>query len=346
MKKEKLEAYAALTVTALGIGAALFLFFKYLFLAVLPFLISWAVAFAIRPAVKFISEKSRIPKKAVSVLLTILCVILSLGLVVLFVFFSVKEAWEFFSSLASDERVIDIIARITNPFGLILGGDDGGSEISEHIGNMIKDGIGGLVSRLVGILSHIVASVPRVVLFILVTVIASIYFALDIDRINAWVKKLLPERILNPLVTFKNGCLTVGVKYVRSYALLMGITFSVMLAGLLILRRENALIISIVIAILDLLPVIGVGSVIVPWSIVELLLGNTRVGIGLIVLLVIHELIRQFSEPRIIGKSIGVHPIISLLLLYVGCSVFGIAGILLGPLVAVALNGFLSDRLK
>lgn len=346
MNREKLQTYANLTVTLLGIGIALFLFFKYLFLAVLPFLISWATAFVIRPLVNFISRKSGIPRKAVSVILTILCVVISLGLVVLFAFFSVKEAWEFFSSLASNERIIDIIARLTNPFGVILGGAEGGSEISEHIGNMLREGISGLVSRLVSILSRIVASVPGVVLFILVTVIASIYFALDIDRINAFVKKLLPEKILKPLIAFKNGCLTVGVKYIRSYALLMGITFSVMLIGLLILKRENALLLSAIIALLDLLPVIGVGSVLVPWSIVEILLGNTRVGVGLIVLLVVHELIRQFSEPRIIGKSIGVHPIISLLLLYVGCSVFGIAGILLGPLVAVALNGFLSDRLK
>ena len=346
MNREKLQTYASLTVTLLGIGIALFLFFKYLFLAVLPFLISWATAFVIRPAVNYISEKSGIPKKAVSVILTILCVVVSLGLVVLFAFFSVKEAWELFSSLASNERIIDIIARLTNPFGVILGGVEGGSDIADYIGNMVKEGISGLVSGLVSILSRIVASIPGVVLFILITVIASIYFALDIDRINTFVKKLLPEKILNPLIGFKNGCLTVGAKYIRSYALLMGITFSVMLVGLLILKRKNALLISAVIALLDLLPVIGVGSVIVPWSIVELLLGNTRVGIGLIVLLVIHELIRQFSEPRIIGKSIGVHPIISLLLLYVGCSVFGIAGILLGPLVAVALNGFLSDRLK
>lgn len=346
MNREKLQTYASLTVTALGIGIALFLFFKYLFLAVLPFLISWATAFAIRPAVNYISKKSRIPKKAVSVILTIFCVVVSLGLVVLFAFFSVKEARELFSSLASNEKIIDVITRITNPFGVILGGSEGGSEIAEHIGSIIKEGISGLVSRLVNILSRIVASVPRVVLFILVTVISSIYFALDIDRINAWVKKLLPEKISKSLTAFKNGCLAVGVKYIRSYAVLMGITFTVMLAGLLILKRRNALLLSAVIAVLDLLPVIGVGSVIVPWSIVEILLGNTRVGIGLIVLLVVHELIRQFSEPRIVGKSIGVHPIISLLLLYVGCSVFGIVGILFVPLVAVVLNGVLSGRAK
>ncbi|MBO5879672.1 MAG: AI-2E family transporter, partial [Clostridia bacterium] len=93
-----------------------------------------------------------------------------------------------------------------------------------------------------------------------------------------------------------------------------------------------------VVAVLDLLPLIGVGTVLVPWSIFEFVLGNTGRGIGLIVLLVAHELIRQFAEPRIIGKNLGVHPIISLILLYVGYGAFGFFGILLVPLFAIVLN--------
>ena len=130
------------------------------------------------------------------------------------------------------------------------------------------------------------------------------------------------------------------MKYLRSYLIIMGITFVIMLAGLLMLRINNAVLLAVIIAILDLLPIIGVGTVLVPWSIVELLLGNTGMGIGLIVLLVIHELVRQFAEPKIIGKNLGVHPLVSLLLLYVGYSVLGFVGILFVPLIAVVLNIF------
>ena len=93
MNKEKLAFYAYLTVTALGIGIVVFLFFKYLFIALLPFLISWAAAFFLRPAVKFISKKTGIAQKVVSVVLTMLCVFLGLGLIALFCFFAVREAW-------------------------------------------------------------------------------------------------------------------------------------------------------------------------------------------------------------------------------------------------------------
>lgn len=340
MNRERIEHYAHLTVTILGIGIAAFLFFRYLFVAVLPFLISWATAFLLRPAVRFISKKTRISAKIVSVMLTIVCVLIGLGLIVLFVFFAVKEAGEFFSSLVGDQRVIDILAKITNPIGAIFGDGEASAALSEHIGAAIEEGISGLVSRLVALLSDIAASIPGVLFFILVTVIASVYFALDIDRINKWLKGILPKKWAKSLSGFKNSCLSVGVKYLRSYLIIMGITFVIMLAGLLILRINNAVLLAVIIAILDLLPIIGVGTVLVPWSIVELLLGNTGMGIGLIVLLVIHELVRQFAEPKIIGKNLGVHPLVSLLLLYVGYSVLGFVGILFVPLLAVVLNIF------
>ena len=329
MNKDKIEYWAHLSITVLGIGIAAFLFFKYLFVALLPFLISWGAAFALRPAVNFVSRKTRIPIKAVSVVLTMLCVFIGLGLIALFSFFAIKEAWEFFSSLASDERVIDILAKITNPIGALFGDSEASNALTEHIGSAIEEGISGLVARLVSLLSDIAASIPGVLFFILITVIASIYFALDIDRINAWIKGILPK-----------NCVSVGVKYVRSYLIIMGITFVVILAGLLILRAENAILLSVIIAILDLLPIIGVGTVLVPWSIAQLLLGNTGMGIGLIILLVVHEFVRQVAEPKIIGKNLGVHPIVSLLLLYVGYSVLGLVGILFVPLLAVVLNIF------
>ena len=338
MNKERIEFYAHLTLTVLGIGVAAVLFFKYLFIAVLPFLISWAAAFMLRPLTKLISRKSHIPVKAVSVTITMLFVFVGLGLIVLFAFFGVKELWEFFSSLASDERVIDVLAKITNPIGAFFGKGEQTGALTEHIGNAIEEGISSLVSRLVTVLSNIAASIPGVLFFILVTVIASVYFALDIDRVNESIKKLLPKKAVKALVGVKKSCLSVGVRYARSYLIIMLITFVIMLAGLLILRANNAVLLSVVIAILDLLPIIGVGTVLVPWSIVELLLGNTGMGIGLIILLIVHELIRQFAEPKIIGKNLGVHPIVSLLLLYVGYCVLGIVGILFVPIIAVAVN--------
>ena len=337
MNKSKIEFYANLTLTLIGAGLSFLLFFKYLFFPLLPFVISWLTAFLLRPAVSLVSQKTKLPKKAVSVALTILTVCVGLGILGLFGFLIVKEAWALFSSLAANEQFIAVLAKITNPIGVLFG-EKVSTELTEQIGEAIKNGIGTLVSKLFSVLSDIASSVPKVVFFVLITVIASIYFALDLERINSFVKDILPQRVTNALIKIKDSCIELGMKYVRSYLLLMLITFVIMFSGFFILKIKNLFLLASVVAVLDLLPLIGVGTVLVPWSIFEFVLGNTGRGIGLIVLLVAHELIRQFAEPRIIGKNLGVHPIISLILLYVGYGAFGFFGILLVPLFAIVLN--------
>ena len=273
-------------------------------------------------------------------MLTILCVFVGIGLIILFAFLIIKEAREFFFSLLSDERAIEILAKITNPIGMIFGDAEVSDALTGHIENAIEESINGLVSALVSLLSDIAASIPGVLFFVLVTVIASVYFALDVERINRFVKMILPRKICASLIRLKTSVFSIAKRYVRSYLIIMGVTFVVILIGLLLLRVENAVIISVTIAILDLLPIVGVGSVLLPWSIANFLLGNTGRGIGLIILLIVHALIREFAEPKIIGKSVGVHPIVSLILLYVGYSTLGFIGILFVPLLAVLLNIF------
>jgi predicted PurR-regulated permease PerM len=120
----------------------------------------------------------------------------------------------------------------------------------------------------------------------------------------------------------------------------MAVTFAIVLVGLLVLRVEFALLLAIVIAALDILPVFGVGTVLVPWSVFQMLFGNLSLGIGLFVLFVIHEIVRQVIEPRIVGKSLGIHPIITLLLLYAGYSLFGVLGLILLPVFTVLIDVF------
>ena len=96
-------------------------------------------------------------------------------------------------------------------------------------------------------------------------------------------------------------------------------------------------------ALLDALPLIGVGTLLVPWSIYQFIFGDVRVGVGLLVLFGVHEILRQITEPKIIGKSLGIHPVLSLILLYVGYSIFGFFGLLLIPIAAVVVNTIKSN---
>ncbi|MBQ8689044.1 MAG: sporulation integral membrane protein YtvI [Clostridia bacterium] len=335
MNKERIEYYAHLTVTVIGVALAAFLVIRYLFVPVLPFLIAWGVAFLVRPAAAYLSRKIRLPKKIISATLAACAVVVGIGAVTGITAYGLSELWQLLTDFASNERLYEILAKIADPIGSLFGEGEGAAELEQYLGDTLSGAISSLLGGIVSILTTAVKRIPSVLFFLLITVISAVYFALYLDKINARVRAILPDRIENALCRFKNSFFSVGLKYIRSYLLLMLITFAVMLVGFLVLGVQGALLLSVIVALLDILPLIGVGTVLVPWSIFEIIFGSVPLGIGLIVLLVVHEIIRQLAEPRIIGKSLGIHPIISLILLYVGYSVFGFFGLIAVPLVCV-----------
>ena len=340
MNKEKLEYYSHLTVTLIGVFIAAYIFVRYLFLVSLPFLIAWGVAFAIRPISHKIAEGTKLPRKAISVLLTVLIVIGGLSLLISALVYALGEAWDFFSEAAESDALYDILSKIMNPINGFLGDREGAAELEAHVGEAVKKALTEVLSSLLGYLTSFVTSVPRVLIFTLITVIASVYFSLDLDEVNAFVKSCLPKRISEKMVKFKEKFLHIIVKYLRSYLILMLITFIVMLFGFLVLRVKYAVLIAFAVSLVDALPLIGVGTVLVPWSIYHILFGRLWQGIGLLIIFVIHQVIRQFTEPKILGKNLGIHPIISLVLLYFSYSLFGFVGLLLIPAATAAVKIF------
>ncbi|MBO7304119.1 MAG: sporulation integral membrane protein YtvI [Clostridia bacterium] len=338
MKKERIEYYAHLTVTVVGASLAAYVVFKYLLVLVLPFLIAWGVAFSLRPLARAISEATKIPNKIVAVALTLLIVVGGISLVGFALAYSLGQAWDFLSGLIESDALYGVLAKILNPIGGIFGDREGAAEIEAKLGEAVKSGVTSILSGIVHTLTEFAAAVPRFLIFLLITVIASVYFSLDLEKINSFVIKLLPKSAANGLIKFKNHFLRGILGYLRSYLILMVLTFVVMLFGFVSLRVKYAVLFAFIVALLDALPLIGVGTVLVPWSVYQLAFGDTGMGIGLIVLFVSNTVFRQFIEPRIVGRNLGIHPIASLLVLYVGYCLFGIFGLLTVPLVTVLIN--------
>ena len=338
MKKERIEYYAHLTVTVLGIAILAYVALKYLFFLVLPFLIAWGVAFSLRPLARGISNTTKVPVRFISVALTFFIVVGGISLLSFAVAYGLREAWEFLTSLVESDALYDVLGKILNPLSGIFGDRDGASEIEAKIGDAIKSGLTSILSGIVRTLTAFAASVPRFLLFVLVTVIAAIYFAFDLDRINAYVLKTLPKSVGDGLVRFKERFLKNLVGYLRSYLILMVLTFVVMLFGFLALGVRYAVLFAFIVALLDALPLIGVGTILVPWSIYQLVFSDTGMGIGLIVLFISNTVIRQFVEPRIVGKSLGIHPALSLFVLYVSYCLFGFLGLFAVPIFTVFIN--------
>ena len=117
--------------------------------------------------------------------------------------------------------------------------------------------------------------------------------------------------------------------------LLFLITFVELFVGFLILQVDYAFVLAILIAFVDFLPVLGTGAILAPWGIIALLTKNYFLGIGIIVLFVVMTVIRQIIEPKIVGKSLGVHPILTLIAIYLGYKLFGIVGMIFLPIAAL-----------
>ncbi len=339
-----MQYYAYLTVTVIGVLLAAYISVRYLLILALPFLIAWGVAFSVRPMAQRISTGTRIPRRVISVLLTVLILAGGIAVVVSAIVYALGEAVEFLSSLLESDELYSVLDKILNPIGQLFGDREGAEELRRRIGEAVSGMLSSLLSGIGGFITGFIGAVPRAMIFVLVTLIASIYFSLDLDRINTRVRKTLPKRIVSALVGFKQRFLSTLVRYLRSYLVIMLITFMVMLFGFLVLGVEYAVLLAFVVALLDALPLIGVGTVLVPWSVYQMIFSNFGLGLGLAILFVLHAVLRQFIEPRIIGKSLGMHPIISLILLYTGYYLFGFLGLLLIPLLSVLVNILISRQ--
>lgn len=136
-----------------------------------------------------------------------------------------------------------------------------------------------------------------------------------------------------------------GLKgYLKSQLILMGITFIILITGLMILKVPYSTLIAIAISIVDVLPVLGSGIIIVPWSIISFILGNSYLGKGLAIIYIILIITRQVLEPKIMGKEIGVRPLYTFLATILGSIVLGAVGLVVGPLIAVVITSIIRTK--
>ncbi|MBR3680892.1 MAG: AI-2E family transporter [Clostridia bacterium] len=326
-----LRRTAYITVIIFGALLGIYLLFKYAFAAVLPFFIAAVIAFWVDKPAARLSEKTGISPRALRLLLTLLATLLTLSAVALAVWGIAARLIDILQNGGLD-KIGEMISKITDGVGGILG------RIGEGVGDAVLALLSSVAESLGSFVSVFVGGIPRALLFLLVTVISSVYLSLDLDKISGFFRGFLPARVTAVCAKIKASFLLTLVKYLRSYLCLMLLTFGIMLVGLVLLGRSEAFILAAVIALLDILPVIGAGAVLLPWALYSFATGGVGLGVGLVLLYVVQTVIRQLSEPKILGKSLGVHPIITLFLLYVGYTLFGIFGVILVPIFTVLIE--------
>ncbi|MBQ3016507.1 MAG: sporulation integral membrane protein YtvI [Clostridia bacterium] len=345
MNKERVEKTRDILLVIILSAIFLYVGAKFLLPVILPFAISFGIAALMRKPSDFIAKKLRINKKIVRPILSVLIMLAAVGVFVFGIVRLASEAWELLRGITESGELEKLLASVKGIFGNWMGKLGLPSDLETGIEEALLGLVSSLVSGAAGIVSSVASAVPKILLFVLVSAISTVYFAIDFEDIERALISVLPKSLKNKTDSFKENTAKMLGKYVKSYFLIMLLTFAMMLFGLTLLGVRYSVLLAFIIALLDLLPVLGIGIVLVPWGALMLLFGKVKLGIGLLILYAIGTVIRQIAEPKIVGKSLGIHPLLTLVFMYVGYSLFGLFGLIFLPLVAVFISGFSKKKI-
>lgn len=349
MQKLSWERVAAILFTLCVGGILLLTALRYALPIVLPFAIAWGIALLIQKPSEALASRLSISKKLVSVLLLLLLLTATVWLIGASVRRLLLELQHLLERLLSQEDTVNAVGNPIDYFEMItskipflrrIGAGErfyGLREgFNQAVSDFLKNLLESLSSAVPSLAAGLLSALPTILLSIVITVIAGFYFCIDGEGIRTAITSLLPSGLRSRLPAWKSRVKQFSKGYLRAYLLLFLLTFSELFLGFCLLRIEYAFLLALLISFVDLLPVLGVGAVLVPWSILLLLQKDLRLGLGLLILFGAVTVIRQIMEPRLLGKSLGLHPLFTLFASYAGWKLFGVAGMLLGPIIALA----------
>lgn len=349
---------AARLFVVLSLSVVAYFFSKTLLRLLLPFLLAVIPALIVRPVAGFLERKCRMKHKIASIFVLLLLLLLSTILVVLGCRRLVHEWHRLLQEVGSDsslwsERLSDWIgafSRLSEHIPLLsrLKGDAELSafweQVDAKLAEILSDTITRYSARIPDLIASLIRAVPGALIFFITFLLSAFYLCADLSGIASAVLSLLPPRWRLYLKRSQKDLATVGGNYLKAYFSLFLLTFFELFVGFSLLGLSYTFLPAILIALVDILPVLGVGTVLVPWGLLELLRGETGTGTGLLVLCAVMMLARQLLEPRIVGKSIGLHPLATLFAAYAGLQLFGLVGMLLGPAVALLVKGWVIPK--
>lgn len=350
------QRLAAILLCAAAGVLALWLALRYAVGILLPFLLAWLISRAVKPLVEQICRRSPIPRGVWAAGLVILTVGGVAGLAIGGIRRGIGELTRLTSELAADTEgltaaVESVLAKVESvsahiPFLRRFEDAPFYAELCASVDSLVEAGVARLTeavtSRIPQAAMTVAGFLPAAFIFLTVTLLACYYFTADDGHMGKAVgtalARIAPEPLRDRLPPIGRRLRRLGRQYLRACLLLGLLTFCLSFIGLAILRVPYAFILALLLAAVDLLPLLGTGIVLIPWGIICLLLGQVRLGIGLLILYGITSLIRQVLEPKLIGDGLGLHPLLSLVTMYAGLRLFGVWGMILAPLTAAGLR--------
>ena len=312
----------------------------------LPFVIGWVIAMIANPLVRFLEKRMKIVRKHSSVVI----VVTVLALVILALYFIVVKLVSQAGALAEDipryyEAVFAEIQKFLVwldekaqflPSGVQVSINQFFYNINDYLSTVVKK----IAPPTVIVAGNVVKSIPAALFYVIVTVFSSYLFIVDREKVMGALKPYVPEsgnryyRYLKEDVKH-----LIGVYFLAQFKIMFVIAL-VLAAGFLVLGVDYALLLAAAIALLDFLPVFGAGAVLLPWAFIRLVSGEYAFAFGLFIIYVLTLVLRQIIQPKIVGDTMGLSPLMTLFLLYLGFKLSGIAGMILAVPVGMLVIRF------
>jgi len=317
---------------------SLLLLFRYFPALLLSVLVVCAVGGGIHVLAKKTARHLHIPQKLCSVIYLLLLIG---GMITLFFPILGRLRCEVEELMADPTPVLTFFARAESAWIRLeekmpwLHSAD--SLVADGVRTSLREGMQrAAVSLLSGFsegMISLLSALPTVLLTGVITTVGCFYVALDGTGICKQITDLIPHARQSAVANFVLTVVTALRQYVKAYLWMLLITFGELTIGLLLLRRPYAILCAALIAIVDILPVLGVGCVLLPWAAISALTGEMSLAMGLLILYGVITIVRQIVEPYLLGRGLGLHPLLTLYAMFVALRFFGILGMLFVPVL-------------
>ena len=318
--------------------AALAVFYaalRWFLFILLPLGFGWILSYYLQRPAAFLNAKLKLRKSFCSAALVALSLVLVALVIVVAVFKLAGEAGGVLASLGgAAQGAADFIGGAAARIDGIIG-----SDLETRVPQIIGDLAARAAEGVPGFIAGIVSSLPFVFIGAVIFVMSSFCFSGDFYKMNRVILSVFDPESARFISEFKNQFLISAANYLKAYMCIFVISFTQLYFGLTVLRARFAFSAAFFIALCDVLPLLGMGVVVIPWMLVSFFCGNAAFGAGLAVMFCVMTVTRQIAEPKVVGSFIGLHPLASLVCVCVGLRVMGVIGVFIFPvLVTILLN--------
>ena len=340
---------------ALNIGLLMIGIYIGLKLAVfyIPFIIAFIISLIIEPVIKFLMKKTNITRKMSSIIIFLLVFSIIIGSVTWGIISLVSESTNLLQTLnIYIDKVYTQMQETISKMSITK------ISISKNISNLVQEAsteilfkISGWLTEFLTKLINVITSIPTIAIYTVITILSLYFICTDRIYILDLMEHHMPSKWIKRLtIHIKEISKNLG-GYLKAVVTLIFVSFIISVIGLYILKFvglnvKYPLLIALGIAFVDALPILGAGTVMVPWAIFSALDGDIKLAIAIIILWIIMSVVRQFLEPKIVSGKIGIHPIFTIIAMYTGFRIIGILGMLVGPIVLIILKSVFSNRFE